>query len=123
VFGVSGELGSGKTQLIKGIALGLGIPARVHSPTFALIHTYPGGRLCLYHVDLYRLVSRDQIIDAGLEQYIRNPDGVAAVEWADRWWTEEPILPRIGPPPVHRRVQIESIDSLTRRITYEDPGV
>lgn len=123
LFGLSGELGSGKTQLIKGIALGLGISARVHSPTFALINTYDGGRLALFHIDLYRLTSRDQIIDAGLEQYLHNPDGVAAVEWAERWWTDGMKSSWSGPTSVLRRIHIESIDPLTRRISYEDLGV
>jgi tRNA threonylcarbamoyladenosine biosynthesis protein TsaE len=83
VIGLSGELGAGKTQLVKGFARGLGITARVHSPTFTLINVYAGGRLTLYHLDLYRLDTREQIIAAGLEEYLR-PEGVTVIEWADR---------------------------------------
>src|SRR6185369_5100979 len=75
VIGLSGDLGAGKTQLVKGIARGLGSAARVHSPTFALVNEYTGGRHPLYHLDLYRLESRSQIIGAGLEEYLVNPTG------------------------------------------------
>src|SRR5437870_6809587 len=85
VIGLTGDLGAGKTQLIKGIARGLGITAGVHSPTFALINIYEGGRLTLFHLDLYRLETRKQITSAGLEEYL-NPDGVAVIEWAERWF-------------------------------------
>jgi len=85
VIALCGELGAGKTQLVKGIAIGLGIPARVHSPTFTLLNIYHGGRLDLFHIDLYRLESRDQVREAGLEEYF-HPDGLAVIEWADRWF-------------------------------------
>src|SRR5665213_329772 len=70
IIGLRGDLGSGKTQLVKGLARGLNVPDRVSSPSFALINEYRGGRLPLFHIDLYRLTSRDQIIGAGLEQYL-----------------------------------------------------
>jgi tRNA threonylcarbamoyladenosine biosynthesis protein TsaE len=96
VIGLCGDLGAGKTQLVKGLAQGLGIRERVHSPTFALVNVYSGGRLTLFHLDLYRLDSRDQIIAAGLEEYLR-PSGVTIIEWAERWF---------GPP--HRGAAVES---------------
>ena len=71
VIGLSGDLGAGKTQLVKGLARGLGITARVHSPTFALVNIYAGGRLPLFHLDLYRLETPEQIIAAGLEEYLQ----------------------------------------------------
>src|SRR6516164_5672564 len=79
VIGLCGDLGAGKTQLVKGLARGLGITQRVQSPTFALLNAYSGGRLKLFHLDLYRLDGPEQIIAAGLEEYLR-PDGVAVIE-------------------------------------------
>jgi tRNA threonylcarbamoyladenosine biosynthesis protein TsaE len=87
VIGLCGDLGAGKTQLVKGLARGLGIAARVHSPTFALVNIYNGGRLTLYHLDLYRLDTREQILAAGLEEYLK-PEGVTVIEWAERWFGE-----------------------------------
>src|SRR6266478_4472029 len=76
IFGLKGDLGAGKTQLVKGIARGLGIAARVLSPTFALIHQYLDGRLPLYHIDLYRLENEAAIRSAGLDQFVFQRAGV-----------------------------------------------
>ena len=79
-----GELGAGKTAFVRGVARGLGAPdAEVSSPTFTLIQEYAGGRVTLYHVDLYRLEPRE-IDDLGLEELVSG-DGIVAIEWADRW--------------------------------------
>src|SRR5580658_7865858 len=83
VIALSGELGAGKTQLVKGIARGLGISARVHSPTFTLVTEYDGASLRLFHLDLYRLETREQILSAGLGEFLQ-PDGVSVIEWAER---------------------------------------
>src|SRR5476651_2721992 len=83
VIALSGDLGAGKTQFVKGIARGLGISARVHSPTFTLVNEYGGGRLKLFHLDLYRLETREQILSAGIRDFLA-PDGVAVIEWAER---------------------------------------
>src|SRR5579862_1319112 len=72
VIGLAGDLGAGKTELVKGIARGLGVTDRVQSPTFALVNSYSGGRLRLHHLDLYRLESLDQILAAGLEDYLHS---------------------------------------------------
>lgn len=78
---LSGNLGAGKTAFVRGLAEGLGIdPEDVTSPTFTLVHEYRGGRLTLYHVDLYRL-ERAATDDLGLEELHR---GVLAIEWPDR---------------------------------------
>ena len=67
---------------MKGLARGLGF-GRVHSPTFTLVNEYSGGRLKLFHLDLYRLETRAQILSAGIEEYLQ-PAGVSVIEWAER---------------------------------------
>jgi len=126
VIGLSGDLGAGKTQLVKGLARGLGSAARVHSPTFTLVNEYSGGRLRLFHLDLYRLETREQIVAAGLEEYLQ-PDGVAVIEWVERWFGNEhstfDIQHSTSESQAHvRRVNIEVLGETERRITYEDPG-
>jgi tRNA threonylcarbamoyladenosine biosynthesis protein TsaE len=122
VIALSGDLGAGKTQLTKGIARGLGISARVHSPTFALLNQYGGGRLPLFHLDLYRLETPDQIIAAGLEEYF-HPSGVSVIEWAERWFLSPADFLAQAAKGTHlRQVQLESITETERRITYEDFG-
>jgi tRNA threonylcarbamoyladenosine biosynthesis protein TsaE len=129
VIGLSGDLGSGKTQLVKGIARGLGVSSRVHSPTFALINIYTGGRLTLFHLDLYRLETRAQFVAAGLEEYL-NPPGLTVIEWAERWFGTLPggTLSTASLTAFHsasgnfRRVQIDTLNETERRITYEDIG-
>lgn len=80
---LSGPLGAGKTEFVRGLAAGLGIdPDEVSSPTFTLIHEYRGGRLPLYHADLYRL-DKAATDDLGLEE-MGASDGVLAVEWPER---------------------------------------
>lgn len=122
VICLSGELGAGKTQLAKGIASGIGIASRVHSPTFTLVNEYTGGRLPLFHVDLYRLENPDQIVAAGLEEYF-HPPGVSVIEWAERWFGDNPDLKsRAAGKTLIRMVRIEIINETSRRIIYEDFG-
>src|SRR5215469_9361787 len=92
VIALSGDLGAGKTQLVKGIARGLEITTRVHSPSFTLVNIYTGGRLTLFHLDLYRLETPEQILSAGLEEYLK-PDGIAVIEWAERWFSDIQSFP------------------------------
>jgi tRNA threonylcarbamoyladenosine biosynthesis protein TsaE len=84
VLALVGDLGSGKTQLVKGIARGLGSSASVTSPTFTLVHEYPGGQLPLYHFDFYRLEDVDALRTIGFDEYVFG-DGVAVIEWADKF--------------------------------------
>ena len=124
VIALSGDLGAGKTQLAKGIARGLGVTDRVHSPTFTLVNEYGGGRLPLFHVDLYRLDTREQIIAAGLEVYF-HPNGVAVIEWAERWFGGSRSMPgaqSLASKTIFRAVRIEIINDAERRIDYEDFG-
>src|SRR5258707_12703275 len=83
VIALTGDLGAGKTCLVKGIAAGLGITQDVTSPTFTLIHEYRGGRLPLAHVDLYRLNDELEAINIGIEDYL-NGAGLTVIEWAER---------------------------------------
>jgi len=84
VVSLTGTLGSGKTWLTKGIALGLGVDPKmvITSPSFSLVNEY-SARCAMYHMDLYRLEHISDILATGLEEYLYN-DGVAVVEWADR---------------------------------------
>lgn len=82
VLALHGELGSGKTCFVQGLAEGLAVRDAVHSPTFNLISEH-AGRVPLYHVDLYRLRGAAEAEDAGLDEYLYG-DGVTAIEWAER---------------------------------------
>ena len=117
VIGLCGDLGAGKTELVKGLARGLGSQARVHSPTFALIHEYTDGRLPLFHIDLYRLETVAQVIGAGLEEYLYNPPGVTVVEWPERWAVADAQGPGVAS---FRHVEIEVLSETERRIRYEE---
>jgi tRNA threonylcarbamoyladenosine biosynthesis protein TsaE len=112
VIGLDGDLGAGKTQFVKGLARGLGVTEPVLSPTFALLHIYTSGRLPVYHIDFYRLDEHAQIIGAGLAEYLE-PDGVAVIEWCDRWKGEWPKN--------FRRFHFENLEENQRRISYDDP--
>jgi len=117
VVGLSGDLGAGKTQLVKGLARGLGITARVHSPSFTLVNFYTGGRLPLYHLDLYRLESTHQILAAGLEEFLC-PEGVTVIEWVERWFGK---FASSHPTPMRLlSAEIETLSPTERRITYEN---
>jgi tRNA threonylcarbamoyladenosine biosynthesis protein TsaE len=85
VLALCGDLGAGKTHFVKGLLAGLGGDAdAVTSPTFTLINEYTDGRLPLFHFDLYRLESEDELLRVGLDEYL-DGDGVLAIEWADKF--------------------------------------
>jgi tRNA threonylcarbamoyladenosine biosynthesis protein TsaE len=107
---LSGDLGAGKTVFVRGLADGLGLdPDEVSSPTFTLMQEYRGGRLSLFHVDLYR-IAPSEVPDLGLEALAA--EGVLAIEWADH-------LP--APDPGAIKVDLEHTGQTTRRITVTTP--
>lgn len=111
---LSGELGAGKTVLVKGIALGLGIedPDSVTSPSFIIVNIYPA-RLTLYHVDLYRIEHPNEVDQLGLEDFLGG-DGVAVVEWGE-------YLPRRYLPEEWMEIRLEMTGEEERRITLNGP--
>lgn len=115
VIALSGELGAGKTQFVKGLARGLEVSGRVHSPTFTLVNEYSGGRLTLYHLDLYRLETRAQILSAGIEEYLQ-PAGVSVIEWAERIYDLPLAIPKL------KCVYIEIVSDTERSISHDDIG-
>ena len=82
IIAFTGDLGAGKTAFTRGLARGLGIPMRVTSPTYTIVNEYTGGRLPLFHFDMYRLGSSDELFDIGWEDYLQR-GGVCAVEWSE----------------------------------------
>jgi tRNA threonylcarbamoyladenosine biosynthesis protein TsaE len=84
VLALVGDLGAGKTELVKGIARGLASSESVTSPTFTLLHEYPDGYLPLYHFDFYRLESAGALRGIDFDEYVFG-DGVSVIEWADKF--------------------------------------
>ena len=113
VIAFRGDLGAGKTAFTRGLALGLGASDRVTSPTYTIVNEYLGGKMPLFHFDMYRLGSSDELFDIGWEDYLLR-GGVCAVEWSENVEDamEDPI-----------RVCIEKLDVDCRRITVEGGNV
>ena len=109
IVAFSGGLGAGKTAFTRGLARGLDIPMRVTSPTYTIVNEYTGGRLPLFHFDMYRLGSEDELFDIGWEDYLRR-GGVCAVEWSEnvRGAMEDAIT-----------VRIDRLSDEVRQITIE----
>ena len=82
VIAFTGDLGAGKTAFTRGLARGLGITDRVTSPTYTIVNEYEGGRLPLFHFDLYRLSDGEELFDIGWEDYLTR-NGICAVEWSE----------------------------------------
>jgi tRNA threonylcarbamoyladenosine biosynthesis protein TsaE len=108
VFAFYGVLGAGKTQLVKGLARGLGYRGDVTSPTFALVHEYIGGRLPIYHLDLYRMADEKEAARIGVEDYLPG-DGVTVIEWPER------ILALLPPNTRHWQIDVASLTERTVR--------
>jgi tRNA threonylcarbamoyladenosine biosynthesis protein TsaE len=82
-----GDLGAGKTTLVKGIAAALGAATEedVVSPTFTLVHTFPGRKVTLYHLDVYRLETERELATLGIEEMVEQPDALVLVEWGEKF--------------------------------------
>jgi tRNA threonylcarbamoyladenosine biosynthesis protein TsaE len=90
VLSLVGDLGAGKTEFVKGLALGLGIDGPVTSPTFTILHEYAGGRLRLFHMDFYRLREEWELDEIGFDEYLKT-GGVCAIEWGDKFPNRLPL--------------------------------
>ena len=109
VVALYGELGAGKTAFVRGMARGLGLSARVSSPTFTIVNEYPGARE-LIHFDMYRLGGADELFDIGWEDYLAR-GAVCAVEWSEK--VEDAFFGD------EVRVRIEKLSDSERKITVE----
>ena len=85
VIAYQGDLGAGKTAFTRGLARGLGVTDRVTSPTYTIVNEYLGGKMPLFHFDMYRLGSEDELFDIGWDDYLER-GGVCAVEWSENVW-------------------------------------
>ena len=109
ILAYRGDLGAGKTAFTRGIARGLGCKETVTSPTYTIVNEYLGGRLPLFHFDMYRLASSDDLWDIGWEDYL-DREGVCAVEWSEN--VQDAMEDAVT-------VTIEKLGETTRRITIE----
>ena len=109
VLAYRGDLGTGKTAFTRGLAKGLGAAEQVTSPTYTIVNEYLSGRIPLFHFDMYRLSSSDDLFDIGWEDYL-DRGGVCAVEWSER--VTDAMENAIG-------ICIEKIGEEDRRITIE----
>ena len=109
VLAYRGDLGAGKTAFTRGLARGLGCKETVTSPTYTIVNEYLGGRLPLFHFDMYRLASSDDLWDIGWEDYLER-EGVCAVEWSEN--VVDAMENAVT-------VTIEKLGETTRRITIE----
>ena len=109
ILAYRGDLGAGKTAFTRGLAKGLGCGDMVTSPTYTIVNEYTSGRLPLFHFDMYRLRSADDLFDIGWDDYL-DRSGVCAVEWSEN--VEEAMEDAIY-------ITIEKLGDETRRITIE----
>lgn len=123
VFGLIGELGSGKTQLVKGLAKGLGISQAITSPTFSIVNEFKSSKLRFVHIDLYRLDGAEDIQKIGLEEFL-NKNSIVAIEWAEKWFglLDKNSRPAILSGLKYRQTMISAVDEFVRKIEYEDFG-
>ena len=114
-IGLDGELGSGKTQLVRSICEGLGVTDElVNSPTFVLLQPYTSGRMPIYHFDTYRLGDVDEFLAIGAEEYLNDETALCLIEWAQ---IVEPVLPEN-----RLHIRLEQIGETSRRIRLSGSG-
>ena len=113
ILAYRGDLGAGKTAFTRGLARGLGCREQVTSPTYTIVNEYLGGRLPLFHFDMYRLRCADDLFDIGWDDYLER-GGICAVEWSENVEEamEDPVI-----------VNIEKIGENSRKITIEGSNV
>ncbi|MGB9602400.1 MAG: tRNA (adenosine(37)-N6)-threonylcarbamoyltransferase complex ATPase subunit type 1 TsaE [Verrucomicrobiia bacterium] len=124
IFGLIGELGSGKTQLVKGLAKGLGINQTITSPTFAIVNEYKILNGIFVHIDLYRLEGINDIYKTGITEYL-NKNNIVAIEWAEKLFgvtSKNSDLPAILTGLKYRQTIITAVNNFHRKIEYEDFG-
>lgn len=108
VIALCGQLGAGKTHVVKGLLAGLGSPEDVTSPTFSLVHEYQHARLPVFHFDFYRMKHEAELLNIGWDEYLDEP-GIIVVEWAD-------LFPTLLPP--HTQwFRLEALPEGGRRVT------
>ncbi|MCX7943779.1 MAG: tRNA (adenosine(37)-N6)-threonylcarbamoyltransferase complex ATPase subunit type 1 TsaE [Deltaproteobacteria bacterium] len=109
IFGLCGELGSGKTMFVKGVAIGLGYDGYVKSPTFTIINQYQTQHVSLIHIDIYRLTTFEELMLIGYESYL-SEDYVVVIEWFDKF-------PELSKYP-HMKIDFEYVDTSVRRLKF-----
>ena len=111
VIAMYGDLGAGKTAFVRGMANGFNITARVSSPTFTIVNEYTGGDMEIYHFDMYRLNSSEELFDIGWDDYLSR-NGICVVEWSenveDAFYGDE------------YKVSIEKLSDICRKITISE---
>lgn len=113
VFCLQGDLGAGKTCFVQGLGRGLQIPSAIHSPTFILANEHRGGRLLLYHLDVYRMRGADEAIGIGIDDYLFG-DGVCVIEWAEK--INEAL------PDERLWITFQHVDDDQRKLTFRASG-
>ena len=108
VVALYGELGAGKTVLIKGITKGIGCEDQVKSPSFVFVHEYKG-KFPVYHIDLYRVNNLKDIMSFGIQEFLTN-NGICLIEWAEK---AKKLLPN-----PHIDIKLKILDKTTREIVY-----